>query len=202
VLGVDLSLEAVRFAHSRGLQTAVMDAGGLAVSDQTFQLVVALDVIEHLEDDRGAMDEFRRVLEPGGRILITVPAYKWLWSSHDVANRHWRRYRRHELRGLLKDSGFEVEVCSYVMMSMLLPAAAYRLLERLPGRHVAASDSEVHFTRVPPVLNWFLSHFASWGGYLAGRVWLPFGLSIAAVGRVDRVRAQTRDAARAELIGV
>jgi SAM-dependent methyltransferase len=202
VFAVDLSQEAVHFAHGRALQTAVMNAAGLAVQEQAFQLVVALDVIEHLEDDRGAMAELRRVLAPGGRILITVPAYKWLWSSHDVANGHWRRYRRMELKRLLETSGFEVEVCSYVMMTMLLPAAAYRLLERLPGRRVAAADSEVHFTQVPPALNWFLSHFASWGGYLAGRVWLPFGLSIAAVGRVDHARIERQDAVAGELIGV
>jgi hypothetical protein len=142
----------------------------------------------------------RRVLQPGGHILITVPAYKWLWSSHDVANGHWRRYRRRELKRLLEVSGFQVEVCSYVMMSMLLPAAAYRLLERLPGRQVAAADSEVHFSPVPPVLNWFLSHVASWGGYLAGRVWLPFGLSIAAVARVEPTRSASQYDAVADAI--
>jgi SAM-dependent methyltransferase len=200
VFAVDLSAEAIRFAQSRGLETAAMNAGALAISDQAFQLVVALDVIEHLEDDRAAMDELRRVLAPGGRILVTVPAYKWLWSSHDVANGHWRRYRRGELKRLLEVSGFQVEVCSYVMMSMLLPAAAYRLLERLPGRHVDDADSEVHFTPVPPALNWFLSHFASWGGYLAGRVWLPFGLSIAAVARLESARATVEQEVVAEAV--
>lgn len=183
VLAVDMSAEAVATARRRGLDVARMDATRLAVPDATFDLVVVLDVIEHLEDDAAAVLELRRVLKPGGVLLVTVPAYKWLWSSHDVANHHWRRYRRRELRGVLRTADLNVEVCSYVMMSMLIPAAAYRLLERLPGRQVAEEEAHVRFTPVPPLLNWALSHAAAWGGRLAGRVWLPFGLSIAAVAR-------------------
>ncbi|MSQ29124.1 MAG: class I SAM-dependent methyltransferase [Dehalococcoidia bacterium] len=181
VMAVDMSPEAVSIARGRGLDVARMDAGNLAFPDATFDVVVVLDVIEHLEDDAAAVRELRRVLKPGGVLLVTVPAYKWLWSSHDVANRHFRRYRSGELSRLLRDGGLDVEVCSYVMMSMLLPAAAYRLLERLPGRRVAEEHAHVRFTPVPPLINWALSHIASWGGYMAGRVWLPFGLSIAAV---------------------
>lgn len=183
VLAVDASPEAVTIARQRGLDVARMDARKLAFPDAVFDLVVALDVIEHLQDDAAAAGELRRVLKPGGVLLVTVPAYQWLWSSHDVANNHWRRYRRRELRRLLRGANLDVEVCSYVMMSMLIPAAAYRLLERLPGRRVAADEAEVRFTPVPRPINWVLSHAAAWGGRLAGRVWLPFGLSIAAVAR-------------------
>lgn len=183
VLAVDLSAEASAIARGRGLAVARMDASALAVADAAFDVVVALDVLEHLYDDAAAVQELVRVLKPGGVLLVTVPAYKWLWSSHDVANRHWRRYRRRSLRRLLQAGGLRVEVCSYVMLSMLLPAAAYRLLERLPGRRVVDAEAEVRFTPVPPLINSLLAHVASWGGHLAGRVWLPFGLSIVAVAR-------------------
>ncbi|RLT36239.1 MAG: class I SAM-dependent methyltransferase [Chloroflexi bacterium] len=191
VMAVDLSTEATIVARRRGLDVARMDAGNLAFPDASFDVVVVLDVIEHLEDDAAAVRELRRVLKPGGVLLATVPAYKWLWSSHDVANHHFRRYRQSELRRLLRGGDFHVEVCSYVMMSMLIPAAAYRLLEHLPGRKVADDEAHVRFTPVPPLINWALSHVAAWGGYFAGRVWLPFGLSIAAVARkpLDAPRA-------------
>lgn len=183
VLAVDFSPEAVSIARGRGLDVARMDARALGLPDASFDLVVALDMIEHLEDDAAAVRELCRVLKPGGVLLVTVPAYRWLWSSHDVANHHWRRYRRRELGNVLRNADLDVEVCSYVMMTMLLPAAAYRLLERLPGRGVPHDEAEIRFTPVPVPLNWALSHIAAWGGLLAGRVWLPFGLSIAAVAR-------------------
>lgn len=198
VLAVDASAAATTIARTRGLDVARMDAGRLALPDATFDLVVVLDVIEHLYDDASAVRELRRVLKPGGVLLVTVPAYKWLWSSHDVANHHWRRYRRGELKQVLLGANMDVEVCSYVMMSMLLPAAAYRLLERLPGRAVSEEEAHVRFTSVPPLLNWALSHAAAWGGHLAGRVWLPFGLSIAAVARrpLEPVELRAREALR------
>src|SRR5262245_33534027 len=183
VLGIDLSAEAMEIARDRGLAVARMDATALAVPSATFVVVVALDVLEHLEDDAALMHELVRVLKPGGVLLVTVPAYKWLWSSHDVANHHWRRYTRRSLRHVLEGGGLHIEICSYVMLSMLLPAAAYRLMERLPGRSRPDEDAEVHFTQVPAPLNEALAHVASWGGHLAGHLWLPFGLSIAAVAR-------------------
>ncbi len=183
VIAVDVSADAAAIARGRGLDVARMDAGRLAFPDARFDLVVVLDVIEHLADDAAAVRELRRVLKPGGVLLVTVPAYKWLWSSHDVANHHFRRYRSGALKRLIVDGGFDVEVCSYVMMSMVLPAALYRLFEHLPGRKVAEEEAQIRFTPVPPLMNWALSHVAAWGGYFAGRVWLPFGLSIAAVAR-------------------
>jgi SAM-dependent methyltransferase len=162
VLAVDFSPEAVTIARGRGLDVARMDARALALPDASFDLVVGLDVMEHLEDDVGLVKELRRVLKPGGVLLVTVPAYQWLWSSHDVANQHWRRYRRRELRGVLRAADLHVEVCSYVMMTMLVPAALYRLLERLPGRGVPHDEAEIRFTPVPAPLNWALSHIAAW----------------------------------------
>ena len=94
VSGLDMGLAALRHARARGLAVARGSAENLPVGDAQLDVVVALDVLEHLDDDRRALDEILRVLRPGGVLLATVPAYPFLWSSHDEALGHRRRYRR------------------------------------------------------------------------------------------------------------
>ncbi len=89
---------------------------------ESFDLAVSLDVIEHLEDDVGALTELRRVVVPGGRLLVTVPAYQWLWSGHDEINHHHRRYTRHSLLAVARQAGWECAAHHLLQ----LPAAARR----------------------------------------------------------------------------
>lgn len=185
LLGVDLGAEATIAAQARGLEVARMDATELGVLPNTFDLVVALDVLEHLDDPAAAAREFRRTLRPGGTLLVTVPAYQWLWSSHDVALGHRRRYTSEPLRSLLTRAGFDVELCSYVMTAVLPPAAVVRLIERLPGRKRPATEREAEsgYIPIPGWLNSFLAWLVGLDGYLAGRVPLPGGLTVIAVAR-------------------
>src|ERR1039458_9688407 len=88
----------------------------------SFDLAVSLDVIEHLEDDLGALKELRRVVAPGGRLLVTVPAYQWLWSGHDEINHHHRRYTRRSLLAVAQQAGWECARTTY-FNSLLLPVA-------------------------------------------------------------------------------
>jgi SAM-dependent methyltransferase len=183
LLGVDLGADAVAAARARGIEVAQMDATALGTRDGAFDLVAALDVLEHLDDDLGAAREILRSLRPGGSFIATVPAYQWLWSSHDVALGHRRRYTSGRLRKVLEDAGFEVVLCSYVMTSVLPPAAAVRLLEHLPGRRPPAEAAESGYIALPRWLNSTLSWVVGLDGYLAGRIPLPGGLSVAAIGR-------------------
>ncbi|HEU0023810.1 MAG TPA: class I SAM-dependent methyltransferase, partial [Thermoleophilaceae bacterium] len=98
--GIDPSASAVEFCHGRGL-TDVRQAGveALPFDDAAFDLVFATDVLEHVDDDRAALHELRRVVAPGGLLVATVPAYMWLWTESDVALHHRRRYSRPELAG-------------------------------------------------------------------------------------------------------
>lgn len=186
LLGVDLGAEATAAAHARGIEVAQMDATALATRDAAFDLVVALDVLEHLDDDATAAREILRTLRPGGCLVVTVPAYQWLWSSHDVALGHRRRYTKPRLRRVLASAGFEVELCSYVMTAVLPPAAGVRLLERLPGRRPPAERSESGYIPLPGWLNSTLSWLVGLDGHLAGRVPLPGGLTVTAVARRPR----------------
>ncbi len=101
VTGLELSQTSVELARERDCGEVV--EGSLLempFADASFDLAVSLDVIEHLEDDVGAMRELRRTVAPGGALLVTVPAYQWLWSGHDVINHHHRRYTRARCRRL------------------------------------------------------------------------------------------------------
>lgn len=119
--GVDISEEALVFCRKRGLENVRnADVLHLPFADDHFDLVTALDVLEHLDDDAGALEEFRRVLKPGGRVFIFAPAHRWLWSLQDEVSHHKRRYVARTLRDVVTRSGLEVERQTYVS-AFLLP---------------------------------------------------------------------------------
>jgi SAM-dependent methyltransferase len=130
--GVDLSPQAVEFCVRRGL-TNVRRAAleDLPYEDERFDLVLATDVIEHLEDEGPALEELRRVTAQNGRLILTVPAYQWLWSNHDTAYHHFRRYTRRRLADRARAGGWEPVAGTYFYSSLLAPVATVRMLQRL-----------------------------------------------------------------------
>ncbi|HEX3004264.1 MAG TPA: class I SAM-dependent methyltransferase [Angustibacter sp.] len=107
-IALEYGPEGARVAHERGLPTLRGDATTLPVADASLDLVVAFDVLEHLDDDDAAVREVRRVLRPGGRYLVAVPCDPRLWSAHDEAVGHVRRYTRATLSALLVRGGFSL----------------------------------------------------------------------------------------------
>jgi SAM-dependent methyltransferase len=180
VCGFDAHPAALRLARRRGLPVARASAERIPVRDAALDVVVALDVLEHLDDDRRALAEILRVLRPGGLLIATVPAYPFLWSSHDEALGHRRRYRRGELRERVAAAGFETLLCSYLMASILPAAIAVRLAERVWRRSGPARSG---YVALPRFANALLAGIVGLGGHLATVAPLPFGLSIVAVAR-------------------
>jgi len=133
-------------------------------------------------------------LRPGGVLLATVPAYPFLWSSHDEALGHRRRYRRTELRARVAAAGFEIALCSYVMASILPVAIVVRLAERVWRRE---GPAESGYLTLPRPLNDLLARVVGLGGWLVPIMVLPFGLSIATVARRPSA-ASARPPARSE----
>ena len=132
--GVDVSQDAIDFCRERGLTNVKLGAAEeLPYDDGTFDLVTALDVVEHLDDDVGGLREMRRVLRPGGRALIFVPTFMWLWGVQDVVSNHRRRYTLPELRRAMVDAGFEVERATYANITFLPPVFLIRMLMRITG---------------------------------------------------------------------
>jgi SAM-dependent methyltransferase len=175
--GVDSAGEAVEFCRRRGLDgvtEAVLEV--LPFEDGAFDVLLATDVIEHLDDDLAALCELRRVAAPGARLLLTVPAYQWLWSAHDEAHQHRRRYTRPQLVGRVRAAGWEPLVATYFNALLLGPIAVAR---RLPG---GAGSSD--YDRTPRWLNAVLERPMRLEAQLIRRgTALPAGVSIGLIAR-------------------
>jgi len=142
---------------------------------QSYDLIALLDVLEHVTDDEGSLIAIQERLRPGGALLLTVPINPWMWSAHDVAHHHHRRYRKREIRKLAQDSGYEIELLSPFNSLLFPPIAAVRLLGKLTGK-----DDSDDAMPSPPV-NKALNLIFGWERELVGRVPLPFGVSLIAV---------------------
>jgi SAM-dependent methyltransferase len=149
---------------------------------RTFDLVCALDVLEHLADDRAALGAIHHVLKPGGALLLSVPALRVLWGRQDVLAGHHRRYRRHELRERVLAAGFAIERLAWFNTWMFLPILAVRLAMRPFLRstgHGTRSDFAVGSGWLDRPLG---AVFGSEAGLVARGV-LPIGVSLLCLAR-------------------
>ncbi|MCA1566485.1 MAG: class I SAM-dependent methyltransferase [Acidobacteria bacterium] len=178
--GVDVSEDALAFCRARGLHQVKLGAAEqLPYEDGSFDLVTALDVVEHLDDDSGGLSEMRRVLRPGGRALLFVPAFMWLWGVQDDVSHHRRRYTLPQLTERVRGAGFAVERATYANLTFFAPILAGRLLMRATGAR-PASENNINVS----ALNGLLGRL-----FGAERFWLgrglnfPFGVSAVCVAR-------------------
>lgn len=145
------------------------------IAEKSYHLVALLDVLEHVDADEAALSSIASRLAPGGRILVTVPAYQWMWSAHDVAHHHKRRYSKRGLKRVAEAAGLRVERIGF-FNSLLLPlAAAARIAGKLAGR--TSSDDAIP----PAPVNKLLRFVFGLERHLVGRVPLPAGLSLFAI---------------------
>lgn len=127
VVACDMALDALRHARgANGVALARADACRLPFASGSFDLLLAADVIEHLDDDTAALGEFVRVLKPGGHLVLTVPAFPALWGPQDVVAHHRRRYRRGPLLDLLARAGLPVRTCFHFNYLLFAPIWAAR----------------------------------------------------------------------------
>lgn len=146
VEGVDLSDAALDFCRKRGLTNVRQaDVTRLPFGDATLDVITALDVIEHLDDDTAALREWHRVLRPGGRIFIFAPAHMWLWSLQDDVSQHRRRYTYATLRDAVLSAGLEIERQSYVSAFLLPVIYGGRQWLKVRQRwHKANTENDLH----------------------------------------------------------
>ena len=186
VTGVDVSPEAIRFCRERGADSVHLgDLYRLPYRNDLFDLVTALDVLEHLDEEAGAVREMVRVTKPGGLLLFTVPAFPQLWSDHDEVNHHKRRYRADDLRRLVRSHDCEIERFTY-MNTFLFPIAYlvrtwHKMKRALLGP--AAHPPRTDFVDYHPVINGLLTAVFTAETPLVATMGLPVGLSLLCLAR-------------------
>jgi ubiquinone/menaquinone biosynthesis C-methylase UbiE len=201
IFGVDVSREAVNYAKKRGFaKTFLGNADALPFKANQFDAILLLDVIEHLDDSVSSVLEMKRVLKPGGKILVTCPALKIIWSKHDEGQGHVMRYERKEMRTLALETEMELVRVKYFNFVLSLPIIAIRLLGKLPGFGFLVSyDNGMNYemAAVKPIndlLRWIFVKEIS----LLGRISYPWGISILAEVRkpLSRSSASSQNKAR------
>jgi SAM-dependent methyltransferase len=177
--GVDVSAEALSFCRARGLVNVKQGAAeALPYADNSFDLVTGLDVVEHLDDDLAGLQEMRRVLRHGGRTLVFVPAFMFLWGVQDDISNHRRRYTLNELKRVLRGAGFEIERATYANITFFAPILLGRLLMRATGFRPASENN-----LTIGALNGLLGRILGAESSILRRVNLPFGVSVICVAR-------------------
>jgi SAM-dependent methyltransferase len=178
LVAADFSEEAVKLCKLRGyeiIQSSVLEPPFRADS---FDLIVALDLLEHLDEDLAALRELYRICKPGGFLCVTVPAFQFLWSHHDELNHHKRRYTKHALQERLRSARFQVLRCSYFNCYFF----PFMVLARVFGR-VKGHEQGLELSMPSPTINTFLSRV--FGAELRPLRWidLPVGGSILSIAK-------------------
>ncbi|MBC7326540.1 class I SAM-dependent methyltransferase [bacterium] len=179
VIGLDASLEALKLAKRRKSDAQLIQAKAenLPFKDDVFDLVLALDLLEHLPDDVKGLKEMYRVLKKGGTLLVTVPAYKFLWSEHDEALCHFRRYSKGEIAGKMEGVGFSIKFISYAIVFSFFPIVLFRLLQKVLKRANRTPKSSLII--LPAFLNDFLYYLLLQEAKMIKNGFsFPFGVSI------------------------
>jgi ubiquinone/menaquinone biosynthesis C-methylase UbiE len=178
VIGLDASFPALTFASSFETPFLQATAERLPFRDNAFSLMAMLGVIEHVSEDVQVLHEVRRVCRPNGRVLLLTSAFMFLWSQHDEANRHIRRYTARELREKAEKAGFKVQYISYLNFFLFPLAVIVRGIQRLMPQ---PDDPHMDMFPAPEPFNTALARLLALEGWLMQWTRLPFGVSLIAV---------------------
>ena len=179
LVGVDVSRHLLGLARPRIERLAAASLVALPFRAQVFDAMFACDVLEHVADETAALGELRRVARPDGRLVLTVPAFGFLWGEHDEVNHHYRRYTRARLAAVLDATGWRALRLSYFNTLLFLPIAGIRLAA---GQRRSAEPPHSDLAwRLPRIVNTALETIFASERHLMRHVDLPFGVSLLAV---------------------
>lgn len=192
VEGIDISRRAIAFCRVRGFtQVHLGDAQKLPFQNNSFDIVTAFDTLEHVKNDQLALKEFYRVLRPGGFILITVPALPLIWSSHDIAHRHFRRYRQSDIVKKVKESRLKPTRITYINSLLFLPAFLFRLSIGIFNK-LGVFKGHTDLVGMPRLVNSLLAQVFSLETNLLKFVNFPLGITLLVQAEKTRRRESKR----------
>jgi len=180
-IGVDISDQAIAFCRARGIERAFLASlTELPFPNDCFDLAISFEVICNIADDQCALAEIARVLKPNGRLIVQLPAYQWLWSQHDVAVGHQRRYSTRDLREKVTRVGLSIERLTHANALMFPAIAVERWWHRVFG---AGKTVHSDLAPLPRALNAILSALYVLEMRVVARRDVPFGVSLVALAR-------------------
>ena len=183
-VGTDRSELALQICKKRGFETLVRsDLNQLPFPKGSFDTVLLLDVIEHLDDDVAFLENVADLVAPGGRIVVAVPAFQFLWSKHDETFEHRRRYSAGQLEAVIRAAGLTPERRTYTNALLFPVAAVWRILSYRLGLGRFAPETD--FWAVPAWLNGLLTRLYDLEAWLLLRFDLPVGVSLVCIARRD-----------------
>jgi len=179
VIGLDRSFYALSLAR-KGTEFPLLngDLNDLPLRPKSVGLIVAMDILEHLDNDMEGIHSFYQALKEEGILILTVPAFRFLWGIQDEVTFHKRRYSRHEIVNKLQQEGFEIMKSSYFNFFLFFPILLGRRIIRILGLRL---DSENKINS--PFINFLLKAIFSFEPYMLKYVSFPFGVSILCIAR-------------------
>ncbi len=173
--GIDTAFQAVSFCRQRGLKNIFRAKFPNLPRLSKFDVITCLDVLEHIEDDSLALLKLKSLLNPGGRLILILPAHPWLFSYWDEILGHYRRYTKTGAINLLEKSGYKIIKLSYLYTFLLPAAIIFRKIRQLLFKH---QKSRSDFIELPGIIHTLLFTLASFEHQLLKLINLPFGLSL------------------------
>jgi ubiquinone/menaquinone biosynthesis C-methylase UbiE len=174
-VGVDYEELPLSFCRRRSIPNVCRaDVTQLPFADQSLDAIICTDLLEHLPEDAPAVREFYRTLKPGGTLLVSVPAFRLLWTPHDVALGHYRRYRLGQVRELVAKAGFALQKSSYTVFWLFFVKLLMRLAKPLFFRREVESNT---FLEINPSINRLLISWMHFEAHFLTRFCFPLGTS-------------------------
>ncbi|MCL2566745.1 MAG: class I SAM-dependent methyltransferase [Alphaproteobacteria bacterium] len=147
-------------------------------SHNSFDVILLLDVLEHVEDDKASLQTIFNLLKPNGIAVISVPAFMFMWSEHDVLNHHFRRYTSQALKKVIADSGLQIKLLNYFFISLFFPMLAVRSLQKIS---IFKKQKITVVKPVNPIINSLVKNWLALEKFIVSRIKIPFGTSLVAV---------------------